>query len=154
MNDYMRLRDNIRILDEHNKTSLPVLKLTGGKKYEKTIINEIVEDVTSILRKVETCYLIEFPCKVGDKVYQIVHEYIPEEKHFIVECEVTDLSVKGIEYGIEHGGGFVPWNMVRDLYMNKRDAEIELKVRNFYVPFNLAQYYRKRGVINESTRLD
>lgn len=71
MTDRDRLKENIQILNAHNITHKPVLHLSNGQKYEFDVINEIVEDVSLILEKMENETLIELPCKVGSTLYKL-----------------------------------------------------------------------------------
>ena len=67
---YERLKNNLGILKEHNKTHRPVFHITNGKIHEIDLINEIISDSKDLFDKIENGTLIELPCKVGDTVYQ------------------------------------------------------------------------------------
>lgn len=64
-----RLKENIQILKRHNERHIPVFHITDGKKHEIDLINEIVEDVSLIVEKMENKTLVEVPCEVGQTVY-------------------------------------------------------------------------------------
>lgn len=69
---YERLKENLSTIYTHNHTQGSrgrVVELTGGRKTESQVIDEIVYDCREILDKIEQGTLIELPCKVGDTVY-------------------------------------------------------------------------------------
>ena len=53
MTDRDRLKENIQLLNKHNKSNRPIYKISNGRKYEFDVINEIVEDVSLMLEKME-----------------------------------------------------------------------------------------------------
>lgn len=64
------------------------------------------------------------PCKVGDTVYEILEETVPEHYFYICEYEVQDVSTRGIKYADD-------WNLCDNgnLLFTKREAEAELERR-------------------------
>lgn len=64
------------------------------------------------------------PCKVGDTVYEILEETVPERYFYISEYEVQDVSTRGIKYADD-------WNLCDNgnLLFTKREAEAELERR-------------------------
>lgn len=57
MIDYKRLREYINILDEHNKTNVKINRLCDLS--EKQLIDHIIQDVNTILDKIENNDIIE-----------------------------------------------------------------------------------------------
>lgn len=82
-----RLKENISIIKKHNDTGASVLNITCGNKIECEVIDEIVEDVSSIIEKMEKETLIELPCKIGSSVYVFL------ENKFIQELEVVLITI-------------------------------------------------------------
>lgn len=64
------------------------------------------------------------PCRVGDKVYEILKETVPERYFYISEYEVQDVSTRGIKYADD----WTPCDN-GNLLFTKREAEAELERR-------------------------
>ena len=91
MSDYKRLQSNLNILSTHNTTNKSVLHLTGFTKTENELIKEIVSDAQKIIDKIENGTLKDFPCKVGDTVWEIFYSKYEER---ILELEVTQIVIQ------------------------------------------------------------
>lgn len=62
-----RLKENISIIKRHNDTGIPVVSLTNRNKFEVQVIDEIIEDVSLVIEKMENKTLIEIPeSGIGD----------------------------------------------------------------------------------------
>ena len=57
MIDCERLKERLKILDEHNKTNIKIIRLCGLS--EKQIIDDIISDVNNILDKIDNGDIIE-----------------------------------------------------------------------------------------------
>ena len=68
--------------------------------------------------------LLVLPCKVGDTVYEILEETVPNHHFYIGEYEVPDVSVKAVKYADE-------WESYdyENLYFTREDAEVALEKR-------------------------
>lgn len=68
--------------------------------------------------------LLVLPCKVGDTVYEILEETVPNHYFYISEHKVQDVSTRGIKYADD-------WNPCDNgnLLFTKREAEAELERR-------------------------
>lgn len=88
---YERLKNNLGILKEHNKTNRPVYHITNGKTFEIDLINEIISDSKDLFDKIENGTLIELPCKVGDKVYEVFYS---EYEARILEMKVEQITIQ------------------------------------------------------------
>lgn len=68
--------------------------------------------------------LLVLPCKVGDTVYEILEETVPNGYFYISEYKVQDVSTRGIKYAGE-------WEQYdyEDLYFTRAEAEAELERR-------------------------
>ena len=65
--------------------------------------------------------LLVLPCKVGDTVYEILEETVPNHYFYISEHKVQDVSVKAVKYADE-------WESYdyENLYFTREGAEAEL----------------------------
>ena len=68
--------------------------------------------------------LLVLPCKVGDTVYEIIEETVPNHYFYINEWKVQDVSVKAVKYADE-------WESYdyENLYFTIEEAEAALKKR-------------------------
>ena len=68
--------------------------------------------------------LLVLPCGVGDTVYEILEETVPNHYFYISEHKVQDVSTRGIKYADD-------WNPCDNgnLLFTKREAEAELERR-------------------------
>ena len=68
--------------------------------------------------------LLVLPCKVGDTVYEIIEETVPNRYFYIGEYKVQDASVKGIKYADY-------WESYdyENLYFTIEEAEAAMKKR-------------------------
>lgn len=68
--------------------------------------------------------LLVLHCKVGDTVYEILEETVPNHYFYISEHKVQDVSVKAVKYADE-------WESYdyENLYFTREEAEAELKRR-------------------------
>jgi|GEM_PF-1442650 len=66
--------------------------------------------------------LLVLPCRVGDTVYEILEETVPNHHFYIGEYEVQDVSVKAVKYADE-------WESYdyENLYFTREEAEAALK---------------------------
>ena len=69
--------------------------------------------------------LLVLPRKVGDVVYEILEETVPNRYFYISECKVQDVSVKAVKYADE-------WESYdyENLYFTKEEAEAALEKRS------------------------
>ena len=68
--------------------------------------------------------LLVLPCKVGDVVYEILEETVPNHYFYISEHKVQDVSVKAVKYADE-------WASYdyENLYFTREEAEAALEKR-------------------------
>lgn len=68
--------------------------------------------------------LLVLPCRVGDTVYEILEETVPNHYFYISEHKVQDVSVKAIKYADE-------WEQYdyENLYFTREGAEAALEKR-------------------------
>ena len=68
--------------------------------------------------------LLVLPCGVGDTVYEILKETVPNHYFYIRECEVQDVSAKAVKYADD-------WASYdyENLYFTREEAEAALKKR-------------------------
>lgn len=68
--------------------------------------------------------LLVLPCKVGDTVYEILEETVPNHYFYISEWKVQDVSVKAVKYADE-------WASYdyENLYFTREKAEAALEGR-------------------------
>ena len=68
--------------------------------------------------------LLVLPCKVGDTVYEIIEETVPNRYFYINEWKVQDVSVKAVKYADE-------WESYdyENLYFTREEAEAALERR-------------------------
>lgn len=68
--------------------------------------------------------LLVLPCKVGDMVYEIIEETVPNYYFYINEWPVQDVSAKAVKYADE-------WESYdyEDLYFTRAEAEAALEKR-------------------------
>ena len=64
------------------------------------------------------------PCKVGDTVYEILEETVPNHYFYISEHKVQDVSVKAVKYADE----WEPYGY-ENLYFTREEAEAALEKR-------------------------
>lgn len=68
--------------------------------------------------------LLVLPCKVGDTVYEIIEETVPNHYFYINEWKVQDVSVKAVKYADE----WEPYDY-ENLYFTREEAEAALERR-------------------------
>lgn len=68
--------------------------------------------------------LLVLPCKVGDTVYEILEETVPNHYFYISEPKVQDVSVKAVKYADE----WEPYDY-ENLYFTREEAEAALEGR-------------------------
>lgn len=68
--------------------------------------------------------LLVLPCKVGDTVYEILEETVPNRYFYIGEYKVQDVSVKAVKYA----GEWEPYDY-ENLYFTREEAEAALERR-------------------------
>jgi len=68
--------------------------------------------------------LLVLPCKVGDTVYEILEETVPNHYFYISEHKVQDVSVKAVKYADE----WEPYDY-ENLYLTREEAEAALEKR-------------------------
>ena len=68
--------------------------------------------------------LLVLPCKVGDTVYEIIEETVPNRYFYINEWKVQDVSAKAVKYADE-------WESYdyENLYFTREEAEAALEKR-------------------------
>lgn len=68
--------------------------------------------------------LLVLPCKVGDVVYEIIEETVPNRYFYINEWQVQDVSAKAVKYADE-------WEQYdyENLYFTREEAEVALEKR-------------------------
>lgn len=68
--------------------------------------------------------LLVLPCKVGDTVYEIIEETVPNHYFYINEWKVQDVSVKAVKYADD-------WESYdyENLYFTRGEAEAALEKR-------------------------
>lgn len=68
--------------------------------------------------------LLVLPCKVGDTVYEIIEETVPNRYFYINEWQVQDVSTQSIKYADE-------WEQYdyENLYFTREEAEAALERR-------------------------
>ena len=68
--------------------------------------------------------LLVLPCRVGDTVYEILEETVPNHYFYISEHKVQDVSVKAVKYADE-------WESYdyENLYFTREEAEAALEGR-------------------------
>lgn len=69
--------------------------------------------------------LLVLPCKVGDTVYEIIEEIVPNRYFYINEWQVQDVSTQSIKYADE-------WEQYdyENLYFTREGAEAALEKRS------------------------
>ena len=68
--------------------------------------------------------LLVLPCGVGDTVYEILEETVPNHYFYISEHKVQDVSVKAVKYADE----WEPYDY-ENLYFTREEAEAAMKKR-------------------------
>lgn len=68
--------------------------------------------------------LLVLPCKVGDTVYEIIEEIVPNRYFYINEWQVQDVSTQSIKYADEWGQ-----YDYENLYFTREGAEAALERR-------------------------
>ena len=69
--------------------------------------------------------LLVLPCKVGDTVYEIIEETVPNRYFYINEWKVQDVSMRAVKYADE-------WESYdyENLYFTREEAEAALEKRS------------------------
>ena len=68
--------------------------------------------------------LLVLPCKVGDTVYEIIEETVPNRYFYINEWQVQDVSAKAVKYADE----WEPYGY-ENLYFTREEAKVALEKR-------------------------
>ena len=89
---------------------------TEQKVFYKNILRMVKADVEG--------RLLVLPCKVGDTVYEILEETVPNHYFYISEHKVQDVSMKAVKYADE-------WASYdyENLYFTREEAEAALEGR-------------------------
>ena len=66
--------------------------------------------------------LVVLPCKIGDTVYEIIEETVPNHYFYISEWMVQDVSVKAVRYADE----WMPYDY-ENLHFTREEAEAALE---------------------------
>ena len=96
--------------------------------FEVDCIGAIAENVIRVaLYNEDFCGVkgyFPMPCKVGDVVYEIIEETVPNHYFYINEWKVQDVSVKAVKYADE----WEPYDY-ENLYFTREEAEAALEKR-------------------------
>ncbi|MCI7449040.1 MAG: hypothetical protein MSD68_04865 [Blautia sp.] len=67
--------------------------------------------------------LVRLPCKIGDTVYEIIHDDIPVHIDYICKYTVENISAKTIKFAEEWN----PLNSIPNVYFSRDEAEEALR---------------------------
>lgn len=86
------------------------------KVFYKNILRMVKADTEGLL--------LVLPCKVGDTVYEIIEETVPNRYFYINEWKVQDVSMRAVKYADE-------WESYdyENLYFTREEAEAALERR-------------------------
>ena len=80
------------------------------------------EQVKELLQADAEGRLLVLPCKVGDTVFEIIEESVPDHYFYIQSYKVQDVSANAVKYADD----WAPFDY-ENLYFSKDEAEAELK---------------------------
>lgn len=78
-----------------------------------TKYRHIIERLAELEDKLEAGKLVELPCKVGDTLYYLSHEY---DKELLLECIVTKIKITGEGVDIDVNGEPKENGLIKELY--------------------------------------
>lgn len=87
------------------------------------------------LAAAETGEVHPMPCKIGDKVYTVLYDYVTDE-HIVEELTVTEVGINGLfvsafRVASDDFGDYLPYSDLGDeWFLGKEDAEAERKRRD------------------------
>lgn len=87
------------------------------------------------LAAAETGEVHPMPCKIGDKVYTVLYDYVTDE-HIVEELTVTEVGINGLfvsafRVASDDFGDYLPYAVLGDeWFLGKEDAEAERKRRD------------------------
>jgi hypothetical protein len=93
------------------------------------------EDRLVLLNAIEFLEDVAKRVRIGDKVYFVLEDDIPEHRFFLSEETVTDVSDRGIftsafDPAEDDHGNFTPWDEIgKEVFRTKQEAEREINRR-------------------------
>ena len=120
MSEYKRLTTKCEVGIGLTETSGNIVN-----DYEK-VVNRLAE----LEDKIENGTLIEFPCKVGEKVYCVYHfddSYDEDFEYEIIPEEVVDIIVKEDDFDIRTACRMIGKFQIVCVCLTKSEAEARLK---------------------------
>lgn len=107
------------------------MKTNGDADKDKCLENiEIFKTAISAMQELEEYKkmeedgrLIKLPCAVGDTVYEILHDDIPESVDYICEYTVDDISANAINFC----GDWNPLDSIPNVFFSREEAEEALR---------------------------
>ena len=125
----MTLEEKInRLRAAEKRLRKKILKSSRLADYQEAVRNLIYDTSITAGQRYrdleEQGRLLVLPCKVGDTVYEILEETVPNHYFYISEWKVQDVSVKAVKYADE-------WASYdyENLYFTREEAEAALKKR-------------------------
>ena len=96
---------------------------SGCQKDACEFLTQVCEKLAEYEELEESGRLIKTPCAVGDTVYEIIHDDIPETVDYICKYTVDDISAKAINFDGD-------WNSLDsspNVYFTREEAEEALR---------------------------
>lgn len=124
--EYKRLEQRLNgvTLEQLANAYIKCVEKEDGHPYTRgrILTNEDADKWDAYLKAEEQGLFVQLPCKVGDTVYEIIQETVPEPYNYIGEYVVDDVSAKAVFYAGD-------WIDLADsnLYLTREAAEAKLK---------------------------
>ena len=105
------------------------IEITGNPRRVAEFFNGIdvaisaIQELEEYKKLKEAGRLIKLPCAVGDTVYEIIHDDVPECVDYICKYTVDDISANAINFG----GDWNPLDSIPNVFFSREDAEEALR---------------------------
>lgn len=115
--------DNLQKTIDYFKHKLISGSLSKSRRKQYEAVASAMEELVEYKKLKEAGRLIKLPCAVGDTVYEIIHDDIPEAIDYICKYKVDDISANAINFA----GDWNPLDSIPNVFFSREEAEEALK---------------------------
>ncbi len=111
--------DNLQKTIDYFKHKLINGSLSKSRRKQYEAVVSAMEELGEYKKLKEAGRLIKLPCAVGDTVYEIIHDDIPETIDYICKYTVDDISANAINFA----GDWNPLDSIPNVFFSREEAE-------------------------------
>lgn len=111
--------DNLQKTIDYFKYKLINGSLSKSRRKQYEAVVSAMEELGEYKKLKEAGRLIKLPCAVGDTVYEIIHDDIPETIDYICKYTVDDISANAINFA----GDWNPLDSIPNVFFSREEAE-------------------------------